>query len=123
MDGKPPANNAAPPPPQDAAPGNDFSNVIETILNAAELRDSSPPLWYKEISQLSMLCELQSSRKGGIADDLGFADVDPDLIVSLMETLEKHVASASSVEIHKEAMAALMGKKQKYSVEQVSPKQ
>jgi hypothetical protein len=133
MDGKPPAvpnyknhnnnNNVARPPPQAQDAAADFSATVERILASAEHRESSPPMLGTEMSQLSMLCSLQASRNRGIVDDLGFADVDPDLTGQLVETLEKHVALASSVELNKQAYTIIQkikNKEYKFTIDQVS---
>jgi hypothetical protein len=130
MDGKPPAvpnynnHNGGRLPPQAQDASADFSGTVERILAVAEQRESSPPFLGTEMSQLSMLCSLQSSRQSGrgIADDLGFADVDPDMSGQLVETLEKHVAMASSVELNKQAYAIVQkikNKEYKFTIDQV----
>ena len=107
----PTMNNGAPPAPPAAE--NDFSFAVERVLSYAEQRQSSPPLSSQELSTLSTLCQVQASRKGGIADDLGFADVDPDMTGQLVELLEKHVAMASSIELNKEAYTIFRKSKNK----------
>lgn len=103
----------------------DFSSTVERILCTLEERgdDHDPhhgPLSQTELSRLSMLCTLQQQRhqlgcnkkkvdeaasagedgKSNVLDeDLGFADVDADMILELVEYLEKHVALASGINI------------------------
>ena len=100
---------------------NDDCNItIERILSAIEERGEcrNPrhgPLTNSEIGKLSMLCAQQTDRvngnksnssnnrslsvDGNLNDDLGFADVDADIMVELVEYLEKHVALASGVDL------------------------
>jgi hypothetical protein len=98
----------------------DFSSTVERILAALGQRgeDHDPhhgPLHKMELSRLSMLCTKQqqlgtNSNQGTIAsttddknvlldDDLGFADVDADMMGELVEYLEKHVALASTINL------------------------
>lgn len=99
----------------------DFSDTVERILSTLEQRgdDHDPahgPLTRAELSKLSLLCAQQqqlfsgttskprttgsASKADSILDeDLGFADVDADMIGQLVEYLEKHVALASVVNI------------------------
>ena len=121
------------PPPQDLPPkdeeeeatppsSDNFSGTVERILTVAEPRESSPPFLAAEISSLSVLCSVQSSRKG-LADDLGFADVDPDMTGQLVEYLVKHVAVASSIEVNKEAYSVIRKIKSQevaFTIDQVS---
>jgi hypothetical protein len=96
VDGKPPAVSTT----NDAASGSDFSTVVERILSTAERRESSL-LTSGELQALSELSAAQSSMQQGgkLADDLGFADVDTDLIGQLVGTLEKQVVAASAINI------------------------
>ncbi|KAG7341962.1 sister chromatid cohesion C-terminus-domain containing protein [Nitzschia inconspicua] len=105
----------------------DFSSTVERILSTLEQRgDDHPPhhgpLLQSELSKLSMLCAQQqqqqqqlqlrssstkkvassssSSNDGIIMDhELGFADVDVEMILELVGYLEKHVALASGINI------------------------
>ncbi|KAL3921434.1 MAG: hypothetical protein SGILL_002747 [Bacillariaceae sp.] len=95
----------------------EFSTTVERILSTLEQRGENHdpaqgPLTRLELSKLSELCAQQqqlfgsSNNKGAAAasqaildNDLGFADVDPDMIGELVEYLEKHVALASGVNI------------------------
>jgi hypothetical protein len=96
VDGKPPAVSTT----NAAASGGGFSTVVERILSTAERRESSL-LTPGELQALSELSAAQSSMQQGgkLADDLGFADVDPDLIGQLVGTLEKQVVAASAINI------------------------
>ncbi len=97
---------------------DDSSSVIESILSAIEhrgengLQHHGGPLTNTEVAKLSMLCtqqlELSNRRKNGIlndnsgsilSQDLGFADVDADMMAQLVEHLEKHVALASQIDL------------------------
>ena len=96
-----------------------FTDAIERILAAQDSREeeenlgtssssvSKGPLTHSEISKLSMLCTLQSSRKKSISSDLGFADVEPDLVAELVTLLEKHVNLASNVKVIRAAHQAI----------------
>jgi hypothetical protein len=101
--------------------GLDFSDTVESILAALEKRGDNHdphhgPLNRTEMSKLSMLCSQQQqqqqtikangnndkTRIGGqvvLNEDLGFADVDVELVGELVEFLEKHVALASNINI------------------------
>jgi hypothetical protein len=96
VDGKPPAVSTT----NAAASGSDFSTVVERILSTADRRESSL-LTPGELQALSELSATQSSMQQGgkLADDLGFADVEPDLIGQLVGTLEKQVVAASGINI------------------------
>ena len=90
--------------------------VVERILANAEHRQEDNnsgqgPLSPSELSNLSVLCSMQTSRKQGIADDLGFADVDPDMIGQLVELLEKHVTMASNLDVFRDAFHFLKSRK------------
>lgn len=95
---------------------DDSSSVIENILSAIEhrgengLQHHGGPLTNTEVVKLSMLCtqqlELGNRRKNAtindgsiLSQDLGFADVDADMMAQLVEHLEKHVALASQVDL------------------------
>lgn len=94
----------------------DFSESLECILSSLERRQANQsqqphpphhgPLKDHEIHKLSMLCTQQSlTQQQGNAlavqqdgqFDLGFADVDPDLVSQMVEVLETHVALASQI--------------------------
>jgi hypothetical protein len=93
----------------------DFSKTVERILSTLEQRgeDHDPehgPLTRTELSKLSLLCTHQQQQRFGggneatradsiLNNDLGFADVDVEMIGQLVEYLEKHVALASVVNI------------------------
>lgn len=103
----------------------DFSSTVERILSTLEERgdDHDPhhgPLSQTELSRLSMLCTMQQQRsplgrnkkevdeaasadedgKSNVLDEnIGFADVDADMILELVEYLEKHVALASGINV------------------------
>jgi hypothetical protein len=103
--------------------GLDFSDTVESILATLEKRGDNHdphhgPLNRTEMSKLSMLCSQQQqqqqqqtikangnndkTRTGGqvvLNEDLGFADVDVELVGELVEFLEKHVALASNINI------------------------
>jgi hypothetical protein len=96
-------------------------DTVERILSQAEHRQDENqggqgPLSPTEIDKLSMLCTIQPSASS-LEDDLGFADVDPDMMAQLVDLLEKHVALASSVDVIKEG-GKIMKEKRK-SVDQV----
>jgi hypothetical protein len=126
VDGKPPAVSTT----NAAASGSDFSTVVERILSTAERRESSL-LTSGELQALSELSAAQSSMQQGgkLADDLGFADVDPDLIGQLVGTLEKQVVAASSINIIQLSYDAAksiqtkqsQGNKSKLTMDQASP--
>ena len=95
---------------------DDSSSVIENILSAIEhrgengLQHHGGPLTNTEVVKLSMLCtqqlELSNRRNNGtindgsiLCQDLGFADVDADMMAQLVEHLEKHVALASQIDL------------------------
>lgn len=92
--------------------------IIENILSAIEHRGENGltyhggPLSNSEIVKLSMLCTQQidwsNRKKNGSAnnngdsilrEDIGFADVDADMMAQLVEHLEKHVATASQIDL------------------------
>ena len=121
-----------------------FSDTVERILSTLEQRgeDHDPahgPLTRAELSSLSVLCAQQqqmfskkkSDTLGGAAaildDDLGFADVDADMIGELVEYLEKHVALASAVNIVQSSYDAIRslrsGSSEVASMNKVSEKQ
>lgn len=101
----------------------DFSSTIERIVSTLEQRGDNHnphhgPLNDSEISKLSMLCSQQTEHLRSINnhnkakenygsgtqshilnDDLGFADVDADMMGELVEYLEKHVALASGIDL------------------------
>ena len=103
--------------------GLDYSDTVESILAALEKRGDNHdphhgPLNRTEMSKLSVLCSQQqqqqqqqtikangnndNTRVGGQAvlnEDLGFADVDVELVGELVEFLEKHVALASNINL------------------------
>lgn len=97
---------------------DESSAVVESILSAIEHRGENGlahrggPLTNAEIVRLSMLCtqrlELSNKRKISnlsdenrsiLSQDLGFADVDADMVAQLVEHLEKHVAIASQIDL------------------------
>ena len=88
---------------------DESSSIVENILSAIERRGenglggSGGPLANTEIVKLSMLCTRQTefnNRKNNIlSEDIGFADVDADMMVQLVEHLEKHVALASQIDL------------------------
>ena len=97
---------------------DDSSSVVESILSAIEhrgengLQHHGGPLTNTEVVKLSMLCtqqlELSNRRKNStlndnngsiLSQDLGFADVDADMMAQLVEHLEKHVALASQINL------------------------
>jgi hypothetical protein len=108
--------------PQDEArPSVDYSGTVEKILSQVDHRGEGAhePLTIYEISALSNLCSVQSRP----LEDLGFADVDPDVTGSLVELLSKHVAAAATVDIVSETYAMTQKIKQReveFSFDQVS---
>lgn len=98
---------------------DEFTDTIERILAAQDSREeeanlgssnnssSMGPLTQAEISKLSMLCTLQSSRRRSLSGDLGFADVDPELVAELVTLLGKHVNLASNVDLITAAYQAI----------------
>jgi hypothetical protein len=86
-----------------------FTSTIERILQTSESRGEShlQPFTAKELSALSALCTQQSSRKGSLDADLGFADVDASLAGQLVEGLQKHVTLASSIDFVQKGYKAL----------------
>lgn len=101
---------------------DESSVIIERILSAIEQRGENGlsrhggPLTNVEMVKLSMLCTQQTERINGskkksskpiennsndsiLDEDLGFADVDADMMAQLVEHLEKHVALASQVDL------------------------
>lgn len=97
---------------------DESQSVVENILSAIEYRGENGlahhggPLTNTEIVKLSMLCTQQSefnNRKKNssfndnneliLSQDIGFADVDADMMAQLVEHLEKHVALASQVDL------------------------
>lgn len=106
---------------------DESSLVVERILSAIELRGENGlnhhggPLTNVEIVKLSLLCTKQAEcisgnksrgnnnnkdesnnvNDGSIfnEEDLGFADVDADMMAQLVEHLEKHVALASQIDV------------------------
>lgn len=107
---------------------DDFSLTVERILSTAEQREAPShqgPFTANEVSNLSRLCALQSSkRQGSSSDDLGFADVDPDMTGQLVEYLEKHVALASGLDLIRESFAQIQrikNKETKFTMDRVSP--
>jgi hypothetical protein len=96
-------------------------DTVERILSQAEHRQDENqggqgPLSPTEIDKLSMLCTVQPSASG-LEEDLGFADVDPDMMAQLVDLLEKHVTLASNVDVIKEGGKIIKVKRQ--SVDQV----
>jgi len=97
----------------------EISATVEYILSAIEQRGENGlshhggPLTNTEIVKLSMLCTQQTewSNKGKnrdmnknngssiLSEDIGFADVDADMMAQLVEHLEKHVALASQIDL------------------------
>jgi hypothetical protein len=101
--------------------------TVERILSTAEQREAPShqgPFTANEVSNLSRLCSLQSSKRQGISsDDLGFADVDPDMTGQLVEYLEKHVALASGLDLIRESFAHIQrikNKETKFTMDVVS---
>ncbi|MGK3758903.1 MAG: hypothetical protein ACI8RD_011220 [Bacillariaceae sp.] len=114
---------------------DDATTIVERILCAIEQRGeghrpSIGPLANVEIVRLSMLCaELTEQRTtnginnnnnigGGGGDcilneDLGFADVDADMMAQLVEYLEKHVAIASGIDFIQSAYDTIQKLKSK----------
>ena len=98
---------------------DESSAIVEHILSAIERRGENGlnhhggPLTNTEIVKLSMLCTQQtewnnrsissSSRNNNsdsiLSEDIGFADVDADMMAQLVEHLEKHVALASQIDL------------------------
>jgi hypothetical protein len=96
-------------------------DTVERILSQAEHRQDENqggqgPLSPTEIDKLSMLCTVQPLASS-LEEDLGFADVDPDMMAQLVDLLEKHVTLASSVDVIKEGGKII--KKKRQSVDQV----
>ena len=104
--------------PEQKRSADTFSSHIDTverILSQAEHRQDENnnqggghhqqgPLSPTEIDKLSMLCTVQPSASAGLGEgDLGFAEVDQDMMAQLVDLLEKHVTLASSVDVMKEA--------------------
>jgi hypothetical protein len=116
---------------------DDATTIVERILCAIEQRGeghrpSLGPLANVEIVKLSMLCaELTEQRTNGIInnnnnnvggggggdcilnEDLGFADVDADMMAQLVEYLEKHVAIASGIDFIQSAYDTIQRLKSK----------
>ena len=79
---------------QQAAPSTDnFSETVERLLTTLEHRPNGK-LTAPELSQLSMLCSLPTT-----SEDLGFADVDADMMGQLVQQLEKQVALVSNINL------------------------
>ena len=119
---------------------DDTTTIVERILCAIEQRGeghrpSLGPLANVEIVRLSMLCaELTEQRINGINntnnniggggdgdgdgdcilnEDLGFADVDADMMAQLVEYLEKHVAIAAGIDFIQSAYDTIQKLKSK----------
>jgi hypothetical protein len=113
-----------PPPQQQQQKRNADSShydTVERILTQAEHRQDENqggqgPLSPTEIDKLSMLCTVQPSACS-LEEDLGFADVDPDMMAQLVDLLEKHVTLASSVDVIKEGGKII--KEKRRSIDQV----
>jgi hypothetical protein len=101
---------------------SDFSSAMERILATLEERGdyhkpNHGPVSPAELSMLSILCTLQQQRYGttlkiaesstaendgsdnGLEDYLGFADVDTDTTLQIVEYLERNVSLASGVNL------------------------
>jgi hypothetical protein len=98
---------------------DESSAIVEHILSAIERRGENGlnhyggPLTNTEIVKLSMLCTQQtewnnrsinnnnnnSNSDSILSEDIGFADVDADMMAQLVEHLEKHVALASQIDL------------------------
>ncbi len=97
---------------------DESSSVVENILSAIEYRGENGlerhggPLTNSEIVKLSMLCtqqlefnnrkrntSLDDNNESILDDNIGFADVDADMMAQLVEHLEKHVALASQIDL------------------------
>ena len=67
------------------------SQVVSSILTALDGREEEPPLLTtKEVTALTVLCA--STTTG--SSDLGFADVDVELVIDLVDHLETLVSNA-----------------------------
>jgi len=86
--------------------GDEFTSTVERILAASESREDNH-LTAKDLSDLSVLCTMQSTRKRALDADLGFADVNSDLTGQLVESLQKHVVLAAGVDFVQEGYNAL----------------
>ena len=95
---------------------DESSAIVEHILSAIEQRGENGlnhhggPLTNTEIVKLSMLCTQQTEWNNRsisnnnnsdsiLSEDIGFADVDADMMAQLVEHLEKHVALASQIDL------------------------
>jgi hypothetical protein len=98
-------------------------DTVERILSQAEHRQDENqggqgPLSPTEIDKLSRLCTVQVQPSAtSLEEDLGFSDVDPDMMAQLVDLLEKHVTLASSVDVIKEGGKIIKEKRQ--TVDQV----
>lgn len=70
-------------------------------MSTVERRGEPVVMTAGELQALSELSATQSSMQQGgkLTDDLGFADVDAELVGQLVGMLEKHVVAASSIDI------------------------
>ena len=106
--------------------GDDYSYAIEKILSMAEQREETAPLTQSDLSTLSNLCAVHSSKMKQERlrddDDMGFADVDTDWICQLVGYLEKHIVAASNIDVIQETYSAIQkirSKKASFTFDQV----
>mmetsp|Transcript_2215 Transcript_2215/g.6332 ORF Transcript_2215/g.6332 Transcript_2215/m.6332 type:complete len:765 (+) Transcript_2215:157-2451(+) len=96
---------------QNGDEGDAFSSTVERILAAAE--DRGGHLIQSDMSALSDLCQRQKNRQS-LNDGLGFADVDSNLTGQLVESLQKDVTTAASIDFVQAGYKALQAGKDSF---------
>lgn len=69
----------------------------------------SGPLTLQELSELSLLCAALNDTKNGNQNPFGFATVEADQLLGLLELLDRHINNAVAIDFLRDALEILHG--------------